>query len=200
MHVDHGCLTMDVDRGCLTMDVHGVGERGRECKHVLFIVCVCVCVCVCMYVCKGMCVSKHMLHEHTRNTITTPATQPHTHTYTTGAVVVILWYGARLVVYGVMTPGDLSAFVLYVVFVGSSVGGIAGTLSQLVQAVWEGGGVVLLFCCIGVGVLLFVCCVLHRKTRPLYLSHMCVLFPHTYIHISICPTSYAPHTPHIHLT
>ena len=49
--------------------------------------------------------------------------------------MVILWYGARLVVLGHMTAGDLSAFVLYVVFVGSSVGGIAGTLSQLIQAV-----------------------------------------------------------------
>lgn len=57
----------------------------------------------------------------------------------TGTVVVILWYGARLVVQGSMTAGDLSAFVLYVVFVGSSVGGIAGTLSQLIQAVGIGG-------------------------------------------------------------
>lgn len=50
-------------------------------------------------------------------------------------MVIILWYGARLVVQGSMTAGDLSAFVLYVVFVGSSVGGIAGTLTQLIQAV-----------------------------------------------------------------
>lgn len=73
------------------------------------------------------------------------------HTFpSTGAVVVILWYGARLVVYGEMTPGDLSAFVLYVVFVGSSVGGITGTLAQLIQAVGAWFSVVLVdFGCFG---------------------------------------------------
>ena len=32
-----------------------------------------------------------------------------------------------------MTPGDLSTFIIYAIFVGGNIGGLAGTIGQLVQ-------------------------------------------------------------------
>lgn len=45
----------------------------------------------------------------------------------------MLWYGARLVVENKLSPGELSTFVIYAVYVGSNVGALAGVVSSLVQ-------------------------------------------------------------------
>lgn len=45
----------------------------------------------------------------------------------------MLWFGARLVVEGKLSPGELSTFVIYAVYVGSNVGALAGIVSSLVQ-------------------------------------------------------------------
>lgn len=44
-------------------------------------------------------------------------------------------YGARLVIDGDMTIGDLNSFMLYALFVGSNAGMLAGTFASVVQAV-----------------------------------------------------------------
>jgi len=45
----------------------------------------------------------------------------------------VLWFGARLVVENRLSPGELSTFVIYAVYVGSNVGQLAGVVSSLVQ-------------------------------------------------------------------
>lgn len=45
----------------------------------------------------------------------------------------MLWFGARLVVENKLSPGELSTFVIYAVYVGSNVGALAGVVSSLVQ-------------------------------------------------------------------
>lgn len=50
-----------------------------------------------------------------------------------GGLICVLWFGARLVVQGKLSPGELSTFVIYAVYVGSNVGAIAGIVSSLVQ-------------------------------------------------------------------
>lgn len=45
----------------------------------------------------------------------------------------MLWYGAQLVIMGRLTAGDLSAFVLYAVFVGANFGALAGVASSVIQ-------------------------------------------------------------------
>ncbi len=45
----------------------------------------------------------------------------------------MLWFGARLVVENKLSPGELSTFVIYAVYVGSNVGQLAGVVSSLVQ-------------------------------------------------------------------
>ena len=45
----------------------------------------------------------------------------------------MLWFGARLVVENRLSPGELSTFVIYAVYVGSNVGQLAGVVSSLVQ-------------------------------------------------------------------
>ena len=45
----------------------------------------------------------------------------------------MLWFGARLVVENKLSPGELSTFVIYAVYVGSNVGALAGIVSSLVQ-------------------------------------------------------------------
>lgn len=56
----------------------------------------------------------------------------------TGAVMVVLWYGARLVIAGQLSAGQLSAFVVYAVFVAANAGMLAGVLSSVVQALGAG--------------------------------------------------------------
>ncbi len=46
----------------------------------------------------------------------------------------VLWFGARLVVDGKLTAGELSAFVVYAIFVSGNVGALAGVFSSLIQA------------------------------------------------------------------
>ncbi|KAK9823789.1 hypothetical protein WJX72_005523 [[Myrmecia] bisecta] len=56
-------------------------------------------------------------------------------TVATGAIVCVLWYGARQVVEGKLTAGELSSFVIYAMYVGANVGSIANVVSSLIQAV-----------------------------------------------------------------
>jgi ABC transporter fused permease/ATP-binding protein len=48
-----------------------------------------------------------------------------------GAVVLVLWYGARLVQTGTLSPGQLTSFMLYTLFVASAMGSFAELYSQL---------------------------------------------------------------------
>ena len=50
-----------------------------------------------------------------------------------GGIICVLWFGARLVVEDRLSPGELSTFVIYAVYVGSNVGVLAGVVSSLVQ-------------------------------------------------------------------
>ena len=51
-----------------------------------------------------------------------------------GAIMVVLWFGARLVLEDKLTAGALSAFVVYAVFVASNAGMLMGVFSQVMQA------------------------------------------------------------------
>uniref|UniRef100_A0A383WD81 Uncharacterized protein n=1 Tax=Tetradesmus obliquus TaxID=3088 RepID=A0A383WD81_TETOB len=55
-----------------------------------------------------------------------------------GSMMVVLWYGAVLVLQGDMSLGDLNAYMLYAIFVSGSAGGIAGTAASLIAAVGAG--------------------------------------------------------------
>ena len=55
----------------------------------------------------------------------------------TGAVMVVLWYGARQVIGGALTAGRLSSFIVYAVFVASNAGMLMGVFSSVTQV---GGG------------------------------------------------------------
>ncbi len=48
-----------------------------------------------------------------------------------GAVVLVLWYGSRLVVAGSLTPGELTSFMIYTLFVAGAMGSFAELYSQL---------------------------------------------------------------------
>lgn len=52
-----------------------------------------------------------------------------------GSIVGVIWYGARLVNQDDMTFGNLIQFVLYSVFVGASIGGIAEMYAQIQKAI-----------------------------------------------------------------
>lgn len=52
-----------------------------------------------------------------------------------GSIVGVIWYGARLVNQDMMTFGNLIQFVLYSVFVGASIGGIAEMYAQIQKAI-----------------------------------------------------------------
>ncbi|CAK0787881.1 hypothetical protein CVIRNUC_011103 [Coccomyxa viridis] len=53
----------------------------------------------------------------------------------TGSIVFVLWFGARQVVEGKLSAGELSSFVIYALYVGSNVGSLASVISNLIQAV-----------------------------------------------------------------
>ncbi|CAL8472139.1 g11681 [Coccomyxa elongata] len=53
----------------------------------------------------------------------------------TGSIVTVLWFGARQVVDGKLTAGQLSSFVIYALYVGTNVGSLASVISNLIQAV-----------------------------------------------------------------
>jgi ABC transporter fused permease/ATP-binding protein len=52
-----------------------------------------------------------------------------------GSIVAVIWFGVRLVHAGEMGLGDMLQFVLYSVFVGASIGGIAEMYAQIQKAV-----------------------------------------------------------------
>jgi len=52
-----------------------------------------------------------------------------------GSIIAVIWYGVILVQDGLMSVGDLFTFILYSVFVGASLGGIADLYSQLQKAI-----------------------------------------------------------------
>lgn len=55
-----------------------------------------------------------------------------------GAIVAVVWMGVRLSIEGSITIGELISFVLYSIFVGASIGGIAELYAQIQRAI---GGV-----------------------------------------------------------
>jgi ATP-binding cassette subfamily B protein len=52
-----------------------------------------------------------------------------------GSIVLVMWYGARLVEHGALTFGGLTQFLLYTMFVGGAVGQFAELYTQLQQTV-----------------------------------------------------------------
>jgi ATP-binding cassette subfamily B protein len=52
-----------------------------------------------------------------------------------GGMVIVLWYGARLMGMGAITAGQLTRFVLYTTFVAGAMGQAADLFSQLQRAV-----------------------------------------------------------------
>ena len=48
-----------------------------------------------------------------------------------GSIVLVMWYGARLMQAGVLTHGELTRFVLYTIFVGGSVSSFAEIFTQI---------------------------------------------------------------------
>lgn len=52
-----------------------------------------------------------------------------------GGMLLVLWYGARLVYEGQMTAGDLVAFIVYTVIIGGSVGGMAEIYSKIQKTI-----------------------------------------------------------------
>ena len=52
-----------------------------------------------------------------------------------GSIAVVLWYGAELVLDGAITPGDLTAFILYTLMVAFSLGVLSGLYGDLMKAV-----------------------------------------------------------------
>lgn len=52
-----------------------------------------------------------------------------------GGMVLVLWYGARLVATEVMTIGDLTAFIIYAVFIAGAVGGMAEIYSKIQKTI-----------------------------------------------------------------
>ena len=51
------------------------------------------------------------------------------------SVAIIVWYGGRMVLDGRMTPGDLTAFLLYTMAVGGSIAAIAGVYGDFMKAI-----------------------------------------------------------------
>lgn len=60
------------------------------------------------------------------------------------SLMCVLWFGARQVIDGRLTPGQLSAFVVYSVYVSGNVGSLAGVFSNLMQ-VWQMCSVVFVY-------------------------------------------------------
>ncbi len=52
-----------------------------------------------------------------------------------GVIVLVIWYGVHLKEDGVISTGELVSFILYSVFIGASVGGLADQLSKVQKAV-----------------------------------------------------------------
>jgi ATP-binding cassette subfamily B protein len=58
-----------------------------------------------------------------------------------GAIVLVLWYGARLVETGGLTTGELTRFMLYTMFVGGAIGSFAELYAQLQRTLGATGRV-----------------------------------------------------------
>lgn len=58
---------------------------------------------------------------------------PDAHTLLAGAIMLVLWFGARLVLEERLSAGRLSAFVVYAVFVATNAGMLLGVFSQVMQ-------------------------------------------------------------------
>ena len=52
-----------------------------------------------------------------------------------GGIVLVLWYGARLVHQGEITIGELTAFIIYTMFIGGAVGGMGEVYSKIQKTV-----------------------------------------------------------------
>ncbi len=52
-----------------------------------------------------------------------------------GAIVLVIWYGARLVEGGALTFGDLTQFLMYTMFIGGAIGGFVRLYGELQRAI-----------------------------------------------------------------
>lgn len=52
-----------------------------------------------------------------------------------GGIVLVLWFGSRLVAEGTISVGDLTSFVIYTMFIGGSIGGLGDIYGSLQKAV-----------------------------------------------------------------
>ncbi len=52
-----------------------------------------------------------------------------------GAIIAVVWYAALLVGKGQISMGDLFTFVMYTIFIGASIGGMAAVYAQIVKAI-----------------------------------------------------------------
>ncbi len=52
-----------------------------------------------------------------------------------GGIVLVLWYGARLVMYGELSVGELTSFIIYTTFIGGAVGGLGDLYSQIQKTI-----------------------------------------------------------------
>eukprot|EP00887_Chlorella_sp_A99_P000339 scaffold13.g339.t1 len=59
---------------------------------------------------------------------------PLTSSVSTGAIMAVVWFGARLVIAGGLTAGELSSFVVYAIFVSANAGMLMGVFSSALGA------------------------------------------------------------------
>jgi ABC-type multidrug transport system fused ATPase/permease subunit len=52
-------------------------------------------------------------------------------------LMLVLWYGARLVITGHLTVGELSSFILYSLYVGSSAGSLSAVFASVISGGWR---------------------------------------------------------------
>ncbi len=52
-----------------------------------------------------------------------------------GAIAAVIWYGARLILKGEMSIGDLTSFLMLTIFIGASIGSIADLYAQIQKAI-----------------------------------------------------------------
>jgi len=52
-----------------------------------------------------------------------------------GGIVAVLWYGSNLVMQGEISIGELTAFVIYTMFIGGSIGGLGDLYGQIQKAI-----------------------------------------------------------------
>jgi ATP-binding cassette subfamily B protein len=52
-----------------------------------------------------------------------------------GGIVLVLWYGARMVLHGELSIGQLTSFIIYTAFIGGAVGGLGDLYSQIQKTI-----------------------------------------------------------------